>query len=67
MPKKFFRQDFYARFRVHGILLPMLKNDFLCTYFRAAGTYSGGNKRKLSTAIALIGKPSMVFLVRKYY
>jgi len=29
---------------------------------RAAGTYSGGNKRKLSTAIALIGKPSMVFL-----
>ena len=30
---------------------------------RAAGTYSGGNKRKLSTAIALIGRPSMVFLV----
>ena len=30
---------------------------------RAAGTYSGGNKRKLSTAIALIGKPSTVFLV----
>ena len=29
---------------------------------RAAGTYSGGNKRKLSTAIALIGRPSMVFL-----
>merc|ERR1712038_914964 len=29
---------------------------------RAAGTYSGGNKRKLSTAIALIGNPSMVFL-----
>ena len=30
---------------------------------RAAGTYSGGNKRKLSTAIALIGKPATVFLV----
>merc|ERR1719373_1356322 len=29
---------------------------------RAAGTYSGGNKRKLSTAIALIGNPSIVFL-----
>ena len=23
---------------------------------RCAGTYSGGNKRKLSTAIALVGK-----------
>lgn len=29
---------------------------------RCAGTYSGGNKRKLSTAIALIGDPSVVFL-----
>ncbi|CAL1298938.1 unnamed protein product [Larinioides sclopetarius] len=29
---------------------------------RCAGTYSGGNKRKLSTAIALIGNPSVVFL-----
>lgn len=27
-----------------------------------AGTYSGGNKRKLSVAIALIGKPPIVFL-----
>ena len=25
---------------------------------RCAGTYSGGNKRKLSTAIALVGKES---------
>ena len=30
---------------------------------RCAGTYSGGNKRKLSTAIALVGNPSVVFLV----
>ena len=30
---------------------------------RCAGTYSGGNKRKLSTAISLIGNPSVVFLV----
>lgn len=29
---------------------------------RAAGTYSGGNKRKLSVAIAMIGEPSLVFL-----
>jgi len=29
---------------------------------RCAGTYSGGNKRKLATAIALVGNPSVVFL-----
>ncbi|XP_071439608.1 phospholipid-transporting ATPase ABCA1-like isoform X2 [Hetaerina americana] len=29
---------------------------------RLAGTYSGGNKRKLSTAIALVGDPPLVFL-----
>ncbi|XP_071433900.1 phospholipid-transporting ATPase ABCA7 isoform X2 [Pithys albifrons albifrons] len=29
---------------------------------RPAGKYSGGNKRKLSTAIALLGCPSVVFL-----
>lgn len=29
---------------------------------RPAGTYSGGNKRKLSVAIALIGNPPVVFL-----
>ncbi|XP_008296944.1 retinal-specific ATP-binding cassette transporter-like [Stegastes partitus] len=31
---------------------------------RSAGTYSGGNKRKLSTAIAMIGCPALVLLVR---
>ena len=29
---------------------------------RAAGGFSGGNKRKLSVAIAMIGEPSIVFL-----
>jgi len=29
---------------------------------RCAGTYSGGNKRKLSTALSLIGNPAVVFL-----
>eukprot|EP00002_Diphylleia_rotans_P024252 TRINITY_DN477_c0_g2_i1.p1 TRINITY_DN477_c0_g2~~TRINITY_DN477_c0_g2_i1.p1 ORF type:complete len:1671 (+),score=364.81 TRINITY_DN477_c0_g2_i1:51-5063(+) len=29
---------------------------------KAAGSYSGGNKRKLSVAIALIGDPKIVFL-----
>lgn len=28
-----------------------------------AGKYSGGNRRKLSTAIALVGKPQIVILV----
>lgn len=29
---------------------------------RLCGTYSGGNKRKLSTAMALIGEPPIVLL-----
>ncbi|KAM4888021.1 phospholipid-transporting ATPase ABCA7 [Thomomys bottae] len=29
---------------------------------RPAGTYSGGNKRKLATAISLVGDPAVVFL-----
>ncbi|KAM8765599.1 phospholipid-transporting ATPase ABCA7 [Rhynchonycteris naso] len=28
----------------------------------SAGTYSGGNKRKLATAVALVGDPTVVFL-----
>lgn len=30
---------------------------------KPAETYSGGNKRKLSTAIALLGNPAVIFLV----
>ena len=41
----------------------MLKNMDLAQYRDIlAGTYSGGNKRKLSVAMALIGNPSVVFL-----
>ena len=29
---------------------------------KLAGTYSGGNKRKLSVAIAMLGNPPIVFL-----
>ncbi|GAB6026560.1 ATP-binding cassette sub- A member 1 [Chamberlinius hualienensis] len=29
---------------------------------KCAGKYSGGNKRKLSTAIALVGNPSLIYL-----
>lgn len=32
---------------------------------KAAGSYSGGNMRKLSTAMALIGGPPVVFLVSR--
>jgi len=30
---------------------------------KTTATFSGGNKRKLSTAIALLGNPPVVFLV----
>ena len=33
---------------------------------RNASTYSGGNKRKLSVAMAMIGKPLIVFLDGTY-
>lgn len=61
--------EFYAR--IHGVKEQYvrkaseqcLKRLHLTAYAgRCAGTYSGGNKRKLSTAIALIGDPDMVFL-----
>ncbi len=29
---------------------------------KVAGTFSGGNKRKLSVAIAMLGNPPIVFL-----
>ena len=32
---------------------------------KISSSYSGGNKRKLSTAIALIGNPPIVFLVSR--
>ena len=57
--------------RLRGISeaeLPSVVNDMLVLLdltkhsARLCGTYSGGNKRKLSTAIALIGNPPIVFL-----
>ena len=30
---------------------------------QTAGTLSGGNKRKLSTAISLVGNPSLLYMV----
>ena len=34
---------------------------------KPSGTYSGGNKRKLSTAIALIGHPPVIFMVSRVH
>ena len=36
--------------------------DLTECYKRQTRTYSGGNKRKLSTAMALVGEPPLVFL-----
>jgi ABC-type multidrug transport system ATPase subunit len=61
--------EFYAR--IKGVKEINLKSivDGMLHYLsleeyanRPAGTYSGGNKRKLSVAIALIGDPPIVFL-----
>jgi ABC-type multidrug transport system ATPase subunit len=40
------------------------KQFFLIQYAdERSEDYSGGNKRKLSTAISLIGNPSVIFMV----
>nr|CAD7196497.1 unnamed protein product [Timema douglasi] len=50
----------------HTVVDTGLKKLGLGHYEHAlAGTLSGGNKRKLSTAIALIGDPPLVFMVSK--
>ncbi|KAG8195500.1 hypothetical protein JTE90_010802 [Oedothorax gibbosus] len=61
--------EFYARLRgipekhVHKVAAWGIRKLGLLPHgHRCAGTYSGGNKRKLSTAIALVGNPSVVFL-----
>ncbi|XP_058870789.1 phospholipid-transporting ATPase ABCA1-like isoform X2 [Acipenser ruthenus] len=61
--------EFYARLRglqeedVSKVALWGIRKLGLVQYAeRPAGKYSGGNKRKLSTAISLIGAPPVVFL-----
>ncbi len=65
------REHLYLYARIKGILEKDLShvvenklNEMgLVEYAdKPAGTYSGGNKRKLSVAIAMIGEPSIVFL-----
>ncbi|XP_062570055.1 phospholipid-transporting ATPase ABCA3-like [Saccostrea cucullata] len=59
----------YARLRgieesqIKGVVNDLLETMMLRKYAdRQCGTYSGGNKRKLSTAIALIGDPPFILL-----
>ncbi|XP_065331487.1 phospholipid-transporting ATPase ABCA1-like isoform X2 [Cloeon dipterum] len=59
----------YARLRgvpkeqVHGVVNKWLEALGLTEYAnRPAGTYSGGNQRKLSAAMALIGEPPVALL-----
>jgi ATP-binding cassette subfamily A (ABC1) protein 3 len=48
---------------VEGVVNGKISEMGLVEYAdRSAGTYSGGNKRKLSVAIAMIGEPTLVFL-----
>ncbi|XP_072453663.1 phospholipid-transporting ATPase ABCA3-like isoform X2 [Notamacropus eugenii] len=59
----------YARLRgipehqIDGIVKNVLKELLLEVHSeKLTKTYSGGNKRKLSTGIAMIGEPSVIFL-----
>ncbi|XP_013414368.2 LOW QUALITY PROTEIN: ATP-binding cassette sub-family A member 1-like [Lingula anatina] len=61
--------EFYARLRgvpsseVKQVAQYCIKKLGLIRYAdKPAGEYSGGNRRKLSTAIALIGNPPVIFL-----
>ncbi|KAL4240689.1 ATP-binding cassette sub- A member 3 [Mactra antiquata] len=59
----------YARLRgIHSNLTEMIVNDLLGALLltehadKLVQDFSGGNKRKLSTAIALVGNPAVIFL-----
>lgn len=43
----------------------LTKLDLLNYADKPSGTYSGGNKRKLSAAIALLGGPLVILLVNR--
>ena len=48
---------------IPGVVRRLLDKVTLTPYAdRVSGSYSGGNKRKLSLAIALVGSPAVVFL-----
>ncbi len=48
---------------IDNVVVSMLKRMALWNYRdKLAGDYSGGNKRKLSVAIALLGDPKVLYL-----
>ncbi|KAJ3594748.1 hypothetical protein NHX12_004055 [Muraenolepis orangiensis] len=58
------REHLYLYGRLRGVPESQVPRQLGLTEYadRCAGTYSGGNKRKLSTAIAMIGCPALVLL-----
>ncbi|XP_056678235.1 phospholipid-transporting ATPase ABCA7 isoform X2 [Monodelphis domestica] len=61
--------EFFSRLRgipekdiAQSVELGLTKMGLLNYADQISGSYSGGNKRKLSTAIALVGGPSIIFL-----
>jgi ABC-type multidrug transport system ATPase subunit len=70
-PRMSAREHLHMYARIKGIeehLVPIVTEQLLQTVTlekfadKPAGTYSGGNKRKLSLCIALMGNPSLVLL-----
>ena len=54
-------------YRTYQVVSWAIKKLALTRYAnKPSKTYSGGNKRKLSTAMALIGNPPIIFLVRSH-
>ena len=50
--------------QVHRVVeWALLKLELMQYADKPAGTYSGGNRRKLSAAIALLAKPPLILLV----
>ena len=54
---------YFVHFIPQVVELSLVKLDLVKYADKPSGTYSGGNKRKLSTAIALLGNPQVIFLV----
>lgn len=56
---------FFSKLCLQVVEKSLKKLDLTRYADRCSGTLSGGNKRKLSTAIAILGDPPLIFLVIK--